>query len=235
MKKTLYDLLEVSSQASQETIQASFQRLIANLNLDAPENSGNQDLANRFILLKDAYTTLSNPHRRAAYDKNLEAKESIANAVEIEPFWNGQRILMAIAFLTMAVGFVSWRQVEAEKIKAEEERIRAEQHIAEVQANQESEAARLEREKINAQSRQDAEFERARRETDWRQRQNEYAELATQRQAQYQKQSEERKRQMEEREEERRARQQKYEDERRLRQLEYEQQRTPNRVLTLPK
>lgn len=237
MKKTLYDLLEVSNQASQDSIDAAYRRLSGILNPDAPDNIGNQDAATRYALIKDAYNTLSNPTRRAAYDNHLETRDTIINAEIIEPFWSGKRILLAVTLLTIAIGFISWRQIEAARLKVEEERLKTEQ----LNVQNEAEKAQLERQKISAassqQSQQQSEFERARREADARQRQNDYAEQSAQRQAEYQaqrqKETEDRKRKMEEQEQERRARQEQYERERKLKQLEYE--RGYGKVIMLPK
>ncbi|MDP2830041.1 MAG: DnaJ domain-containing protein [Sulfuricellaceae bacterium] len=68
MKKTLYDWLEVSPGASQEAISASFQRLSEKMNPDREENHFVPNAQSNFILLKEAYATLSDPLLRRAYD-----------------------------------------------------------------------------------------------------------------------------------------------------------------------
>lgn len=68
LKKTLYDWLEVSPGASQEAISASFQRLSEKMNPDREENHFVPNAQSNFILLKEAYATLSDPLLRRAYD-----------------------------------------------------------------------------------------------------------------------------------------------------------------------
>ncbi|MGH8674545.1 MAG: DnaJ domain-containing protein, partial [Burkholderiales bacterium] len=71
MPKTLYDILEVSRSASAEAIDASHQRLQADLQPKA--DAGSEDARIRLTAAREAYQTLSNPARRRLYDASLES------------------------------------------------------------------------------------------------------------------------------------------------------------------
>ncbi len=59
-----YELLQISPNAEPETIQRVYRMLAARYHPDNPE-TGNKEI---FLLLQQAYETLSDPERRAAYD-----------------------------------------------------------------------------------------------------------------------------------------------------------------------
>lgn len=69
MKKTFYELLEVSNTASQETIRTMYQALqkrYAEL-----EGNGSADAAEQFKFIKIAYEVISNPDKRRMYDAHI--------------------------------------------------------------------------------------------------------------------------------------------------------------------
>jgi hypothetical protein len=72
-----YEVLQISPNAERETIQRVFKLLAARYHPDNPE-SGNQE---RFLLLGQAYQTLTDPERRRAYDSNRQARQSEPMAV----------------------------------------------------------------------------------------------------------------------------------------------------------
>jgi curved DNA-binding protein CbpA len=81
MKMSLYDVLEVSVVAEQETIRAAYEAL--NRSWNAKAQSGDSDAQNRLKFVQTAYDVLSNPRKKALYDKRLTAsiplpKEGIA-------------------------------------------------------------------------------------------------------------------------------------------------------------
>ncbi len=66
-KRDYYEVLEVSSNADQEEIKKSYRRLARKYHPDA--NSGDKETEARFKEIKEAYDVLSDPHKRAAYDR----------------------------------------------------------------------------------------------------------------------------------------------------------------------
>ncbi|HPU71842.1 MAG TPA: DnaJ domain-containing protein, partial [Bryobacteraceae bacterium] len=60
-----YELLQISQNAELQTIQRVYRMLAARYHPDNPE-TGDID---KFVLLKQAYDVLSDPERRAEYDK----------------------------------------------------------------------------------------------------------------------------------------------------------------------
>lgn len=69
MKKTLYEILEVTTTASDVVIKSTFDALAAKYK--ASDEAGNPDAANELKFLNEAYRTLSNPQTRKAYDEKL--------------------------------------------------------------------------------------------------------------------------------------------------------------------
>jgi curved DNA-binding protein CbpA len=63
-----YDLLQINPQAGQETIDRVYKLLV---NRYHPDNLQTGD-AERFRLIREAYDTLRDPHRRADYDRQFE-------------------------------------------------------------------------------------------------------------------------------------------------------------------
>ena len=85
---TIYDLLEVSENASKEEIEKSYTRLIMeyqmNPSLDAEANKDNEMILNK---LKIAYGILSNDEKRKKYDEDLAKKraEELIKNVSVAP------------------------------------------------------------------------------------------------------------------------------------------------------
>ena len=78
---THYEVLQVPRQASWEEVKASFRRLAKIYHPDfTPGMEGS-----RFRQIYEAYRILSNPARRRAYDRELQASES-----EVCPFYGLQ-------------------------------------------------------------------------------------------------------------------------------------------------
>jgi hypothetical protein len=63
-----YELLQISPAAEMETIHRVYRILVSRYHPDNP-HTGN---AERFLRLSEAYATLSDPEKRAAYDRNRE-------------------------------------------------------------------------------------------------------------------------------------------------------------------
>ncbi len=78
MKKTLYQLLDVTPDASAEDIAAAYDKAKAAL-----EQSVSPD-PNQAIILREAFQLLSHWQKRAAYDAGLIAKETAAATVSMD-------------------------------------------------------------------------------------------------------------------------------------------------------
>lgn len=68
--KTLYDILELSLSASPESVRSAYERLSAKFAAD----SLNPDAKLRADATTEAFLTLSNPAKRAQYDKTLATR-----------------------------------------------------------------------------------------------------------------------------------------------------------------
>eukprot|EP00197_Chlamydomonas_leiostraca_P004526 CAMPEP_0202862074 /NCGR_PEP_ID=MMETSP1391-20130828/3249_1 /ASSEMBLY_ACC=CAM_ASM_000867 /TAXON_ID=1034604 /ORGANISM="Chlamydomonas leiostraca, Strain SAG 11-49" /LENGTH=127 /DNA_ID=CAMNT_0049541557 /DNA_START=152 /DNA_END=531 /DNA_ORIENTATION=- len=66
-KENYYELLEVSIDADEDTLKTSFRRLAKQLHPDVNEED---DAHEAFMALKRAYDVLSDPQRRARYDRD---------------------------------------------------------------------------------------------------------------------------------------------------------------------
>lgn len=102
-KKTLYEILGVEHDATLVDIQVAHQRL-------ASVEEGALDQAER-VALKEAYRTLSDARRRAAYDKSLRERElppviEVADDDDDAPR-RGKQLLLAGA-VVLLIGAVWW-------------------------------------------------------------------------------------------------------------------------------
>ncbi len=74
MKRTFYELLEIDRDADQAQIDAAYQSAVAKLNVVTRRGVA-ESLAEE-QLLRDGYTILSNPEKRALYNAKLHAEEN---------------------------------------------------------------------------------------------------------------------------------------------------------------
>lgn len=82
MKKSLYELLGVEKNASQALIDAAYQ--IGLKHIEEKIHSGHPEAVNEKVVLKDAYDTLSNPEKRAAYNLRLDEMQAAKNYAPYE-------------------------------------------------------------------------------------------------------------------------------------------------------
>jgi len=144
--KTLYDVLEVSSSASAETIRAAYERLSAQLDPRKPENAGNSNVKFVHDSVKEAFLTLGNPTLRAQYDKKLAMRTQAAPVQyveESETFWTIPKLATLVIIVIIAGGFYWKHQREVARLEAEQAIAAARAKEAEEKAKAEAEQARL--------------------------------------------------------------------------------------------
>lgn len=136
MTNTLYDVLEVSQSATQESIVAAYQRLHAKF--AELSGAGNEDATNQLVAIREAYNTLSNPDRRQRYDAKLEfrAAKSVQTAPPARPVL---RFVLLAVIIGISGILYSKYQSEQEKARLERERIAAEAKAAELALQKERE------------------------------------------------------------------------------------------------
>jgi curved DNA-binding protein CbpA len=169
MKKTLYDLLELSPQASEEAIRAAYERLATRYDPASPANRDNPDAAIHYQLIKDAFLTLANPTLRAGYDTSMQARRRVEPAPGYalsqggERFWTPAKLFVLLVAVAAGGAYyykgqhdaaveLARLQAEARRAELDAERLRSEQAEA-------SRSAQLD-------SQQRADFERFKREAE---------------------------------------------------------------------
>ncbi len=141
MANTLYDLLEVSTSASQESITVSYQRLHAHY-AALQSSSDGEDATNRLIALREAYTTLSNTERRKAYDEKLAARAAAEVVQEAQPRSYISALLLAAVIGTSGLGYANY---QSNREQAALEKERAAVRLAEIEAQRAREQEQSER------------------------------------------------------------------------------------------
>ena len=80
MRTDLYNILEISSDASQQEIKAAMTKLSKKY---ATRGQIDHSARLRFNQIKEAYQVISNPYRRANYDNFLQQHEEVKNNKKI--------------------------------------------------------------------------------------------------------------------------------------------------------
>lgn len=143
MKKTLYDLLRVPRDASDEEIKEAYAKQIARLQSETSSTDATDH--NKFY--KDAYDILSNPVRRKQYDESLADKAAPQVIFVEESRGLDLKLIALIGILILGGGwFYLDHSREMERLKVE----RATQLIREQQA---LEKERLEQQALAEQTR----------------------------------------------------------------------------------
>lgn len=143
--KTLYDILEVSTSASLETIRAAYERL-STINDPASEsNASNKDARFQYEAIKDAFFTLSNPEKRALYDKKLAARSDtgVRHVEVIDSFWTTPKLIVIGVIVLGLGGFYYKHQQEQSRLEAQKVIAAAQAKEAEGKAKAETETARI--------------------------------------------------------------------------------------------
>ena len=178
-ESTLYDVLEVSSTASAESIDAAYQRLVEKFDPAKEANTHKPHARVQLDAVKQAYLTLGDAEKRAIYDRRLMMRNSsvpsYAGAAPVNaPFWSVPKMLIAGAIIIGATGFYFNHQKEQARIEAEKVVALAKAREAEAKARADAEEQRLglqrERQRELAE-RREANRVRAERDADLRQHQ----------------------------------------------------------------
>lgn len=228
MQKSLYDLLEVSPTASQDSIAVSYRRLHAKF-AELQSSSDNEDATNQLIALREAYSTLSNPERRAAYDEKLAARATVEQSQDGEPRSYAKLLVLLALIGACGFGYARYQSNLAQQAALDREKAAAEVRLAEIEAQRERERLAQERHAARQEeSQREQEERRARYE---RERDQEYGRQISrdlQRQeaaAQYEKQREDQRKLREEQQRQSDAERRLAQDKATLRRMEAENAR----------
>lgn len=228
MQKSLYDLLEVSATASPESIAVSYRRLQAKF-AELQSSSDSEDATNQLIALREAYSTLSSPERRAAYDDKLAARTTAEQSQDGEPRSYAKGLLLLALIGVCGFGYARYQSNQAQQLILEREKAAAEVRLAEIEAQRERE--RVEREGYAARQAENQREQEERRARYERERDQEYGRQISrdlQRQeaaAQYEKQRDEQRKVREEQQRQSDAERRLAQDKATLRRMEAENAR----------
>lgn len=113
---TYYDILKVSRRAAPDGVRAAYRRLAQKYHPD--KLPGNADAVRVMAMLNEAYGVLSDPDRRAHYDRHIEGEHTQAGRagrrtrIEVrEARWPWALLFATIAFSAGAVGTVAYKSV----------------------------------------------------------------------------------------------------------------------------
>jgi hypothetical protein len=118
MATTYYDILKVSRRAAPEGVRSAYRRLAQKYHPD--KLPGNADAVRVMAMLNEAYGVLSDPGRRAHYDRRMEDERAAAQrarrrrqvTVEVpDAAWPWYLLFATFAFAMAAVGTVVYKTV----------------------------------------------------------------------------------------------------------------------------
>lgn len=115
---TYYDILKVSRRAAPDGVRAAYRRLAQKYHPD--KLPGNADAVRVMAMLNEAYGVLSDPDRRAHYDRRIEGERTqarragrrLSSRIEVrEARWPWALLFATVAFSAGAVGTVAYKSV----------------------------------------------------------------------------------------------------------------------------
>lgn len=199
---TLYDVLQVSSEASREVIKAAYERLSSSITGNDPDSE------NRRKALNEAFITLGNAEKRQRYDQRLTRRMEELITEDASRQSRTKYLLIGGILLACILGYTRYAQNQ-ETARLERERVAAELRKAELQAQHEAEQRRAETERLRAEKQAEQQqryaFERDRRESDYNARLNAIAEERARREEESRRRAEERQAQVAQQNEQREA------------------------------
>lgn len=144
--KSLYDILEVSPNASQEAIRAAYERLSAKYDPYTQSGTFNADIKIQHDAVKEAFFTLGAPGKRAKYDQGLLSKLTIPPPAQ-PPSSTWSTATFAIVILALCGSVWIYYQHKQTEIA-----ITAERAAAEAKAQEAAETARTLAEQARAET-----------------------------------------------------------------------------------
>jgi DnaJ-class molecular chaperone len=140
--KTLYDILEVSEAASYEVIRAAYERLSRAFD---PIDS-TPEAAVRYTAIKEAFLTLGNQQKRAAYDRRLrsQAESEVRPGVSM-----GAKLVIAACFALGTLGAFSHHKFRQEEARLDKERAIAAEKAKEADSLAQAEAERARQKQLH--------------------------------------------------------------------------------------
>lgn len=127
MKKSLYDVLQVSKIADQDVIEVAYQRLF-----QKTQSDGSQDSQNQAKFIQHAYEVLSDQDQRALYDKSLLNQDNLHRQSAFQPshyrsdfadasdgWWKSPIVTGTIVLISALIGFNLFTGHTGEKNKVE--------------------------------------------------------------------------------------------------------------------
>jgi curved DNA-binding protein CbpA len=115
---TYYDILRVSHRAAPEGVRTAYRRLAQKYHPD--KLPGNADAERVMAMLNEAYGVLSDPDRRASYDRRIEDERAYAQRARrrgMTPIdapsaaWPWYLLFATMAFAAASVGTVIYKSV----------------------------------------------------------------------------------------------------------------------------
>lgn len=115
---TYYDILQVSRRAAPVGLRASYRKLAQKYHPD--KLPGNADAERVMAMLNEAYGVLSDPERRAEYDRRISDERSRAQRTRRlaaaamdaqQPAWPWYLLFATVAFAAASVGTVVYKSV----------------------------------------------------------------------------------------------------------------------------
>lgn len=117
-RATYYDILRVGPKAAPASVRSAYRRLAQKYHPD--KLPGNADAVRVMVMLNEAYGVLSDPDRRASYDRRIASDCSCARTARLariaaidvpDAAWPWYLLFATIAFAAATVGTVVYKAV----------------------------------------------------------------------------------------------------------------------------